>query len=242
MRVRRGDIMAFVALLFAAAALAFSMQSGRPLFAQDAVGQAGVQPAQAQAVAAPANIGPAVSYQGTLRNADGSLANGSYNIMICIYGQLTGGNCTAGNQGAALHQETFTGVQVRSGIFSVVLGDAKPFPANLFQDAPRFIGITVNSDPEMTPRQRLNAVPWALQAASATSAAALTGDAPGQNLALTGNLSASGAATLGTMSAGAGFISDLTVKVARRRRVAERDAQQDRLRPEPAAVCCGSQG
>ena len=63
-----------------------------------------------------ADIPNAFSYQGTLRKANGDLANGTFAITLNIYDVVTGGT--------ALHSETFNNVVVRNGIFSVVVGDA----------------------------------------------------------------------------------------------------------------------
>jgi hypothetical protein len=109
-----------------------------------------------------AAIPNAFSYQGTLRKANGDLANGTFNITLKIYGVVTGG--------AALYSETFNNVVVRNGIFSVVVGDASTIPANLFNNTTLYIGLTVAPDAEMLPRQRLFPVPWAMQAGVAGAA------------------------------------------------------------------------
>ena len=113
-----------------------------------------------------ANIPNAFSYQGTLRRANGDLANGSFNITLKIYGVVTGGT--------ALHSETFSNVAVRNGNFSVVVGDALAIPADLFDNANLYIGLTVAPDNEMLPRQRLFPVPWAIQAGAAKTATTAT--------------------------------------------------------------------
>jgi hypothetical protein len=109
-----------------------------------------------------ANIPTAFSYQGSLRLADGNLATGSYTITLKIYNVVTGGT--------ALHSESFGNVVVRNGNFSVVVGDATPVNATVFDNANLYLGITVAPDPEMLPRQRLYPVPWAMQAGQAQSA------------------------------------------------------------------------
>lgn len=109
-----------------------------------------------------ATIPNAFSYQGTLRKANGDLANGAFNITLQIYNVVTGGT--------ALHSETFTNVVVRNGNFSVVVGDAATIPAGLFDNANLYIGLTVAPDAEMLPRQRLFPVPWAMQADAAKTA------------------------------------------------------------------------
>lgn len=113
-----------------------------------------------------ATIPNAFSYQGTLRMANGDLANGTFNIALNIYNVVTGG--------AALYSEAFNNVVVRNGNFSVVVGDATAIPANLFDNANLYIGLTVAPDAEMLPRQRLFPVPWAMQADAAKTAISAT--------------------------------------------------------------------
>ena len=109
-----------------------------------------------------ANIPNAFSYQGTLRRADGNLANGTFNITLNIYTVVTGG--------APLYSEVFNNVVVRNGNFGVVVGDAKVIPAGLFDNASLYIGLTIAPEGEMLPRQRLFPVPWATQAGAAKTA------------------------------------------------------------------------
>jgi hypothetical protein len=108
------------------------------------------------------NIPRAFSYQGTLRLADGNLANGSYNLTLRVYTAVTGGT--------AVHTETFSNTVVRNGAFSVVVGDAAPISTTVFDNANLYLGITVAPDAEMLPRQRLFPVPWAMQAMEASTA------------------------------------------------------------------------
>jgi hypothetical protein len=109
-----------------------------------------------------ADIPNAFSYQGTLRMANGELANGAFNITLQIYDVVTGGT--------ALYSETFTNVAARNGNFSVVVGDASTLPADLFDNANLYVGLTIAPDAEMLPRQRLFPAPWAMQAGAAKTA------------------------------------------------------------------------
>lgn len=113
-----------------------------------------------------ADIPNAFSYQGTLRMANGELANGTFNITLQIYDVVTGG--------AALYSETFNNVVARNGNFSVVVGDASTLPADLFDNANLYVGLTVAPDAEMLPRQRLFPAPWAMQAGAAKTAISAT--------------------------------------------------------------------
>ena len=164
MKTRRLEIFAFTAILLAAAALFVSLQgSVRAAPGRQEAGPAvadapqAVSEAPQVALAPQATIPSTFNYQGFLRNPDGSLVSGSRNITLKIYNQAA--------SGTPLHQETFAGVPVRDGLFNVVLGDGTALPANLFtNNAPLFIGVVVNTDPELIPRQRVHPVPWALQA------------------------------------------------------------------------------
>jgi hypothetical protein len=107
------------------------------------------------------------NYQGFLRDPDGSLTTGSYTITARIYDLAT--------EGTALYETTVPNVTVRDGLFNIVLGDDPPMTAEAFSDVPRYIGISLNNDPELIPRQRLHAVPWALTAKTLVSNAVING-------------------------------------------------------------------
>ena len=152
-------------------------------FSQGARGSVASASGVAKFVAAPAApevaaIPTAFTYQGTLRLADGNLATGSYNITLRIYTQVI--------SGTAVHTETFSNTVVRNGNFSVVMGDATPIAAGVFDSPALYLGITIAPDPEMLPRQRLFPVPWAMQASAAqTAVTAQTANTLAQNA--TGN-------------------------------------------------------
>lgn len=111
-------------------------------------------------VTAAAATNPTFNYQGDLRNPDGNQApNGEYTLNLRFYDAVIGGN--------KLHEEIKSKVAVRDGRFSVVLGDTVPLPPNLFATSPRYLGISVNGEQEMLPRQQIRPVPWALQANNA---------------------------------------------------------------------------
>jgi hypothetical protein len=126
----------------------------------------------------PNAIGPAAttiptafSYQGTLRDANGNLVNGTVNLSLRLYGVVTGGN--------PLYTEDFANVNVRSGLFTVIVGDAQALPASVFNTFPLYLGLKVNNDAEMLPRQRMHPVPYAMQSSSAQNAVTADNLAPG---------------------------------------------------------------
>ena len=71
-----------------------------------------------------------------------------------------------------LHLVNLTGVH---GGLVIVLGDDPDLKPEAFSDVPRYIGISLNDDPELIPRQRLHAVPWALTAKTLVSNAMVNG-------------------------------------------------------------------
>lgn len=63
--------------------------------------------------------------------------------------------------GTALWSEEFT-VNLEKGYFSVQLGATSPFPPNLWDGSVRYIGMKVNDDAEMAPREEIASSPYAL--------------------------------------------------------------------------------
>jgi hypothetical protein len=116
-----------------------------------------------------------MNYQGLLRQADGELAEGFYTITARIWNSAT--------LGTKLYETTVPNVNVRDGLFNIVLGDDPALPPEAFADVPRYIGIDLNDGgDELMPRQRLHAVPWALTSST------LVDDATVNGVSVTGNL------------------------------------------------------
>ncbi|MBN1827299.1 MAG: hypothetical protein JW958_13655 [Candidatus Eisenbacteria bacterium] len=103
-----------------------------------------------------------MNYQGVLTDAGGAIVpDGDYDVFFAIYKDSVDAD--------SVWCESRT-VTVEEGVFSVILGSLSPLTENTFEDTPRWMGITVESDPEMTPRMKITAVPWAIRAAVADSA------------------------------------------------------------------------
>ena len=100
-----------------------------------------------------------ISYQGKLTDSQGDPLNTTVSIRFSVYAQVTGGS--------ALWTETQPSVVVQSGIFNVLLGSVSSFPSDLFNGSDRWLGIRVGSDAEMSPRQQIVSVGYALRAADA---------------------------------------------------------------------------
>ena len=104
-----------------------------------------------------------LSYQGSLTDASGSPVDGTPTITFSLYDTAAGGT--------ALWQETRS-VTVTNGAFHVILGTdaANPLEASIF-GTPLYLGIAVDGDAEMTPRQALAAVGYAIRSSVAESLA-----------------------------------------------------------------------
>lgn len=153
MHTRKLDLSNLLVPLMAVAALLISIL---PYISRQALAAPSTQ-ASVQEVSA-TTIPRTFTYQGVLRLPDGKLANGVYSMTFRIYDAVTGGT--------ALHTELISNVVVRDGIFSALLGDSQsnPLKENVFTASPRYVGIVVGNDPEMSPRQHIYPVPWSLMA------------------------------------------------------------------------------
>ena len=96
-----------------------------------------------------------INYQGSLSDAGGNPVNATLNITFSLYDVEAG-------PGTILWQETQS-VTVTNGQFSVQLGadGINPLPVPL--DDPLFLGVKVDTDAEMTPRQKLSSTAFALK-------------------------------------------------------------------------------
>jgi hypothetical protein len=118
-----------------------------------------------------AAVTPTITYQARLADADGNpLANGTYSMKFSIYAAASGGSplwTAAGTSGAP----TAVSVTVTSSLLSIELGDIasgqNPLSVIDWNQETLYLGITIGSDSEMTPRRRITAVPQALQADNA---------------------------------------------------------------------------
>jgi hypothetical protein len=107
-----------------------------------------------------AAIPQTVSYQGVLRNADGSLvSNGNYQMTFRIYGTQTAET--------SLWAETQT-LSVSAGIFSAILGSITTL--DLPFDQAYWLGVSIGEDPELSPRVALTSTPYSYYSTIADSA------------------------------------------------------------------------
>ncbi len=101
-----------------------------------------------------------IAYQGRLADSDGTPLTETLNMSFRLYAQASGST--------PLWSEQWTGsngVQVSDGLFNVMLGSLDPIPQNkITGNDTLFLGITVGTDDEMSPRVQLGSVPFAVQA------------------------------------------------------------------------------
>ena len=114
-----------------------------------------------------ASVPPMINYQGKLMQPSGvPVPDGTYQMTFAIYDVPTGGT--------PLWSETNGSVQVKGGLFSVLLGSVVNLPPNIFDSPDRWFGVTVGSDPEMTPRQRIASAAYAVSAGTVSDGAVTT--------------------------------------------------------------------
>jgi hypothetical protein len=94
--------------------------------------------------------------EGRLAGADGTPSTGAATLTFAVYDAPTGGT--------ALWSETQTVTLGADGYFAAQLGLGQPLPAEAFDGPTRYLGIRVDGEAEMTPRQVVSSVPYALLA------------------------------------------------------------------------------
>lgn len=104
-----------------------------------------------------------IKLQGFLTDPTGIPIDTNVNLVFRLYDSET--------SGTQLWSETHSNVVVEDGLYAVRLGSLNPFPNNLFSDyiGNLWLGVQVNTDPEMTPREPIDAVPFALNGGSSES-------------------------------------------------------------------------
>ena len=98
-------------------------------------------------VAYPAGVPQLINYQAVLTDSLGINVNDTVDITFTIYDASAGGN--------TVWSETQTSIAVEDGLFKVFLGSVTQLIDTVFNDTVRYLGIQVNSDPEISPRTRL---------------------------------------------------------------------------------------
>lgn len=99
-----------------------------------------------------------INFQGYLTDTGGTALNGSYDITLKLYSAATGGT--------ALSTDTHTAVTVTNGVFNVQLGEnlTAGWSSNFSNYSTIYLGVSVGTDAELSPRTLLVAVPYAFMA------------------------------------------------------------------------------
>jgi hypothetical protein len=101
-----------------------------------------------------ADIPKTISYQGYLTTDTGTPVSGDKSMVFSLY--------TTASGGSSVWTENQSPVTVTNGVYQVILGSEQLL--NLSFDVPYYLGVAVDRDPEMLPRQPLTSVPYALKA------------------------------------------------------------------------------
>ncbi len=143
-----------------------------------------------------------MAYQGRLLAATGAPVTAATSVAFRIYAAASGGT--------ALWTETRSVTPDANGVFTIDLGATTPLTTTIFDGTVRYLGLQAGADAEMTPRQALSAVPYALRSGAAAAPASIEGVAnnggnidliAGAGLSVTGS-DAANTITLGTAMGG----------------------------------------
>jgi len=109
-----------------------------------------------------ADVPRLINYQGILTDDTGTPLEGPYDLTFKIYPDSILGT-------SAYWTEFHDDVEVSQGLYNIILGSVTDIPNTLFQGEERWMGLTVDLDPEIRPLMQITATPWALRAAIADS-------------------------------------------------------------------------
>jgi len=98
-----------------------------------------------------------INYQGYLTDTNGKAVNGTLSITFRIWDAVNGG--------VSQWEETHSIVPVNDGVYSVILGSINPVLLDFSNQY--YLGVTVGTNNEMTPRQTMTSVASALTADTA---------------------------------------------------------------------------
>ncbi|MFO8101742.1 MAG: hypothetical protein R6U37_06225 [Dehalococcoidia bacterium] len=101
-----------------------------------------------------------VSYQGYLTDSAGTPIDAPVSMVFRIY--------DSGTAVTPVWQETHSNVEVNDGLFTTILGSGSPMEAINFNQT-LWLGVEVNGDGEMTPRQQFTSASSAIHADSANA-------------------------------------------------------------------------
>ena len=109
-----------------------------------------------------ADVPHMINYQGKLTTATGGCLNDTVSMTFTIYSDSLGTSDE--------WSETQDEVVVKEGIFSVLLGSVDSIPALVFDGSTKYLGVQVESDPEMRPLKPMVSVAYAYRSRIADGA------------------------------------------------------------------------
>jgi hypothetical protein len=118
-----------------------------------------------------------IDQQGQFLRSDGTPESGSFTVTFAVYSSPSGGG--------PRWSESRSITLAEGGYYSVLLGETTSFPTDLWDGQPRYLGITISGESEMTPRLPIASVPYALRAAEAVNA---IGDITPRSITVNGKL------------------------------------------------------
>ncbi|MGD9101700.1 MAG: hypothetical protein PVF45_14560 [Anaerolineae bacterium] len=132
------------------------------------------EPAVRNETRAASAVSPLLQYQGRLTDLSTgeAVADDTYTMVFGLYDVASGGS--------PLWTET-KDVAVQGGLFSTALGDTTALDAGIFNGQALWLGITVGTDAEATPRQQVLPVAYALSLVPGATISA-TSDEPVLNV------------------------------------------------------------
>ncbi|RLC04937.1 MAG: hypothetical protein DRH34_03240, partial [Deltaproteobacteria bacterium] len=107
-------------------------------------------------LASHAQVPGQMNYQGYLTDTDGKPLDGNYTMAFALY--------TVSAGGTAFWNET-QAISVAGGTYNVILGQLGTELDPVDFDGDIYLGVTIESDAEMEPRQKLTSTAFALKAA-----------------------------------------------------------------------------
>jgi len=140
------------------------------------------------ALASPAiaDVPQMISYQGYLTDAGGAALDTTVSMEFAIYDDSTGG--------VLKWTESHAAVTVEGGTFNVILGEMFPIDDSVFNQPDRWLGITVGSDPELSPRTPLVSIGYAHRVSTVDGS---TGGIISGDVSIQSDIMVSGKATIG---------------------------------------------
>jgi hypothetical protein len=109
-----------------------------------------------------AEVPQMINYQGKLTTATGGCLNDTVQMTFSIYPDTM--------SSPADWTETQDSVVVKEGIFNVLLGSVNPIADTVFDGSTKYLGVQVESDPEMRPRKPIASVGYSYKSLQADTA------------------------------------------------------------------------